>query len=359
MEDTIRSAIEHQAKKLLERDKKERYAAVKFERRYALRTGEDAVPGQHRSPRHWDVGNHFNPVYCIRHSKFLAKVLWRKLLAREYEVEPAILHKIPKDGGGHREIMVFSILDSAIANLFNRKLRDRNRNILSSFCYSYRKDRGIFDAVLQLSSLLKSEKAYIVQFDFAKYFDSIKHDYIKFILERNFFVISPTEEFVIDRFLGHRFAELTKYREEKYEQRTVGTPQGCSLSLFLSNIAAHELDKKLERTNGTFVRFADDIVCVTYNHDDALNVVQHFRQHCHYSGISINYEKSPGIAQLKPPSTGDSRFAFVNEGDVGRVKRITEFDYIGHKFTNADIKISSKGISRIKRRISKLVYVHL
>jgi RNA-directed DNA polymerase len=359
MEDSIRSAIEHQAKKLLERDKKERYAAVKFERRYALRTGEDAVPGQHRSPRHWDVGNHFNPVYCIRHSKFLAKVLWRKLLAREYVVEPAILHKIPKDGGGHREIMVFSILDSAIANLFNRKLRDRNRNILSSFCYSYRKDRGIFDAVLQLSSLLKSEKAYIVQFDFAKYFDSIKHDYIKFILERNFFVISPTEEFVIDRFLGHRFAELTKYREEEYERRTVGTPQGCSLSLFLSNIAAHELDKKLERTNGTFVRFADDIVCVTYNHDDALNVVQHFRQHCHYSGISINYEKSPGIAQLKSPSVGDSRFAFVNEGDVGRVKRIAEFDYIGHKFTNADIKISSKGIARIKRRISKLVYIHL
>ena len=90
--------------------------------------------------------------------------------------------------------MVFSVIDSAIANLFNRKLRDRNRNILSSFCYSYRKDRGLFDAVLQLSSLLKSEKTYIVQFDFSRYFNYIKHDYLNFMIERNFFVISPPND---------------------------------------------------------------------------------------------------------------------------------------------------------------------
>jgi hypothetical protein len=147
----------------------------------------------------------------------LAKVLWRKILAREYEVEPAILYKIAKDSGGHREIMVFSIPDAAIANLFNRKLRDRNKNILSSFCYSYRNDRGLFDAVLQLSSLLRGEKVYVVQFDFSKYFDSIKHDYINFILDRNFFVISPTEKFIIGKFLAHRFAELPQYRKGEFK----------------------------------------------------------------------------------------------------------------------------------------------
>jgi len=152
---------------------------------------------------------------------------------------------------------------------------------------------------------------------------------------------------------------LADYTNGTFTKRTVGTPQGCSLSLFLSNIAAHELDKKLERINGTFVRFADDIVCVTYNHDDALNIVQHFRQHCHYSGISINYEKSPGIALLQPSSAADLRFAFVNDGDVGRIKRLAEFDYIGHKFTKDHIKISSKGIKRIKRHISRFIYIHL
>jgi RNA-directed DNA polymerase len=268
------------------------------------------------------------------------------------------LYKIAKDGGGHREIMVFSVIDSAVANLFNRKLRDRNRNTLSSFCYSYRKDRGIFNAVLQLSSLLKSEKTYIVQFDFSKYFDSIKHDYINFILERNFLVISPTEKFIIEKFLRHKFAEVANFKSGTFKERTVGTPQGFSLSLFLSNIAAHELDKH-EKINGTFVRFADDIVCVTYNHDDALNVVQQFKQHCHYSGISINYEKSPGIAQLRPASDDDVRTDFVNSGNIGPIEIIDDFDYIGHKFTKSDIMISDKGIKRIKRRISKLIYIHL
>src|SRR5690349_13318921 len=99
MEDAIKNAIEHQAKKLLERDKKVRFSAIKFERRYRLRTGEDAVPGAHRSPRHWSLANHFDPLYCIRHSKFLSKVIWRKILSRQYKVEPAILYKARKDGG--------------------------------------------------------------------------------------------------------------------------------------------------------------------------------------------------------------------------------------------------------------------
>jgi hypothetical protein len=198
-----------------------------------------------------------------------------------------------------------------------------------------------------------------VQFDFSEYFDSIKHEYLNFIMEQNIFVMSPTEKFIIQEFLEHKFAALTEYDNGTFKRRDVGTPQGCSLSLFLSNIAAHELDKQLEKINGAFVRFADDIVCVTYDHDDALGVVQHFRQHCRYSGISINYDKSPGIALLCPASTGDRRVAFVNAGDVGRIKLLDDFDYIGHKFTRDHVKLSSKGIKRIKRKISSLIYIHL
>lgn len=359
MEDALCAAIEHQAKKLLERDKRSRFSGVKYARRYKLRTGRQPVLPNHRRPLIWDFGNDFNPIYCIRHSKYLAKVIWKKILAREYKVRPALLYKIPKDGGGYREIMVFSIIDAAVANLFNRKLRDRNKNILSSFCYSYRKDRGLFDAVLQLSSLLKSERAYVVQFDFSKYFDSIKHDYIRFILERDFFVISPTEKFIIEQFLEHPYAEPSDYKKGKFEQRSIGVPQGSSLSLFLSNIAAHELDKQLEKINGMFVRFADDIVCVAYNHDDALSVVEYFRSHCHYSGISINYQKSPGINLLRSPAPTDDRNAFFNNGDIGPIKIIDEFDYIGHKFSRGSVKIAGKGIKRIKKRISSLIYIHL
>lgn len=86
------------------------------------------------------------------------------------------------------------------------------------------------------------------------------------------------------------------------------------MSLFLSNIAAHELDRELERSNGMFVRFADDIVCVSFDHRDALAVVDAFRSHGYFSGILINYQKSPGIKLLEPVSNADVRDFFVDNG---------------------------------------------
>lgn len=359
MEDVLRSAIEHQAKKLLERHKKTRYAAKKHERRFRLRTGQAAISANVRDPGIWSIAPHFDPVYCIKHSRFLAETIWLKIRSREYEPVPALLFQIPKDSGGHREIMVFSIPDAAVANVFNRKLRDRNRNIQSPFCYSYRKDRSLFDAVLQTSSLLTHRKSYVVQYDFSKYFDSIKHDYLKFVLDRNDFSVAPAEKWIIQQFLTHRYATLKDYKNDTFVRRNLGVPQGSSLSLFLSNIAAHELDKELERSNGSFVRFADDIVCVTQSYTDALKIAKAFERHCHYSGISINHEKSPGICLLEGSSPPIKRSYFIDDGDIGEIESIKEFDYIGHKFTSSSVGISSRAIKRIKQKISRVIYIHL
>ena len=109
MEEALCSAIERQAKKLIERHKKKKFAAKKHERRFRLRTGATPIAKSVRDPGIWDIAPHFNPVYCIKHSRYLAKTIWQKILDREYEPSPAILFQIPKDSGGHRDIMVFSI----------------------------------------------------------------------------------------------------------------------------------------------------------------------------------------------------------------------------------------------------------
>ena len=359
MENAIKIAIERQAKKLLERQKRKKFSSVKYKRRFFLRTGVNPLPSREREPSVWGVHPHFDPKYCISHSKYLARTIWRKIQERTYQVTPAIRYTVPKDSGGEREIMIFSIPDAAIANLFNRKLRDRNKNLQSPFCYSYRNDRTIFDAVLQTSSLLKDNKVYVIQYDFSKYFDSIKHDYINFMMENDDFYISPTEKYIIERFLEHRYASSSDYREGNYLNREKGVPQGCSLSLFLSNIAAHELDKQLERTNGMFVRFADDVVCTAQNYSDALNIASAFKNHCHYSGISINHDKSPGINLLRGESQSDDRLYFIDGSDIGELETIDEFDYIGHKFSRNSVKMSDRALKRIKSRISRIIYVHL
>jgi hypothetical protein len=131
MENALRAAIERQAKKLIERHKKNQFTSKKYERRFRLRTGHQAIPASIRDPGIWNTAPHFDPAYCIKHSKYLANTIWRKITSRDYQPSPAVLFKIPKDSGGHREIMVFSIPDAAVANLFNARMRDRNRNIQS------------------------------------------------------------------------------------------------------------------------------------------------------------------------------------------------------------------------------------
>lgn len=164
MEDVIRRAIERQARKLLDREYREKFTTKKYQRRFRLRTGTPPVIGRSSEPGAWGISPQFNPRYCIKHSQYLSRVLWHKLITRDYKPAPALLYQIPKDSGGTRDIMVFSIPDAAIANIFNARMRDRNKNVMSPFCYSYRKDRTLFDAVLQLNSYLDAEKCYIVQF---------------------------------------------------------------------------------------------------------------------------------------------------------------------------------------------------
>jgi hypothetical protein len=359
VEDAIRTAIERQARKLIGRHRASSFAGAEYQRRFKARTAKSAKPYKNKYPRIWAVDPHFDPIYCIKHSKYLARTIWRKVQARQYKVTPAVLFQIPKDSGGHRDIMVFSIPDTALANLFNRKLRDRNKNIQSPYCYSYREDRTLFDAVIHTSSLLKTEKTYLIQYDFSSYFDSIKHEYLRFVIQQGEFFISPAEKHIIESFLVHQYARLKDYKAKKFEVRKVGVPQGCSLSLFLANIAAHELDKELEKSSGSFVRFADDIVCVAHCYGDALAITKAFEEHCYYSGITINYDKSPGICLLKNDKTRIKRRFFIDNGDIGKLETIEEFDYIGHKFTIGSIMMSTRGIKRVKARIAKLIYIHL
>jgi hypothetical protein len=359
MEDAIRKAIEFQAKKLLRREEKIRFAKKKYQRRHKLRTGTPGAVGTYREPRVWGVAPHFDPKHCISHSKYLAHVIWQKIRERSYKPQPAVRYRIAKDSGGFREIMVFSIPDAAVSNLFYRRLRDKNRNLFSPFSYAYMKERGLFDAVIQLDSYLNYGKRFIIQFDFAKYFDSIDRKYIEYLFDKTNFNISETEKYILRSFLIHKIHDAKNYVVGPSEVRRLGVPQGSSLSLFLANIAGHELDRRLESTNGQFVRFADDVVAITSSHDDALRVQDAFDEHCKYSGIKINHEKSPGISLLKSDIKSERRTFYVNDGDGDDITHIEDFDYIGHNFSNAGIGLSIRGFKRTKRRISKIIYLHL
>lgn len=355
----IEKEIERKARNILAKQRREAAAAKKHAQRFTTRTGHTSVAAAYRPPPYWSFDRQFDPVYCIKHARFLAKSVWSKIQSSQYRPIPAILFEIEKPRGGTRQIMSFAIPDSAVANVFHRRLTKRNSGIFSSYSFAYRPDKTIFDAIIHLERMMQPQKTFILQYDYSRYFDTIDHDYLRKLIEKRRFVMTGAERIVIEAFLSHEYSSYPSWQTRKFEKRVKGVPQGSSISLFLSNIAAHELDMELERLNGSFVRFADDVIAVAHSYSDARAIELEFRAHCERSGVKINFEKSSGISLLSRRDSDDDREFFIDNDDGGPLNKIDHVDFLGHMVASSEINLTDNAVKRIKRRISAIIYIHL
>ena len=99
---------------------------------------------------------------------------------------------------------------------------------------------------------------FLIRADFSKFFDSIAHEHIRRVLADQRFFVTEREHRVIDAFLKAPSLEVHEYSTESTREREKGIPQGTSISLFLANVAAYPLDRKLEALGVGFARYADD-----------------------------------------------------------------------------------------------------
>jgi RNA-directed DNA polymerase len=359
MWEILEEEIERKARKILAKFRTKAGSAEKYAKRFSKRTGIASAASAPKDPIYWQYGNHFDPIYCIKNSRFIAKRLWSKIQDSTYKPKPAILFTIDKPDGGTREIMSFTIPDSAVANIFHKTLTNRNKGLFSAYSFAYRPDKNVLEAIIHLQRMLQPSKSYVLKYDYRKYFDTISHQYLDKLIERRDFVMTAAERHVIRSFLSHKYAIFPSYQTNIFEQRVIGVPQGSSLSLFLSNIAAHELDMALERLNGSFVRFADDVIAIAHTYSDARQIELEFRAHCERSGVSINFDKSSGISLLSGRSSDDRREFFIDGNDAGRLPAIKSVDFLGHNVSSDRVNLTQKAVQRIKRKISKVIYIHL
>ena len=345
----VQTAIKREIKRLSDRAFAKAAArdnlAEEYQARFEKRTGNP--PSISTKPKAPLPDRHFDPVFCKRNANFLAKTLWHKVQTGQYKPKPALHFQIDKPGGGKRDIMAFSIPDSALANVLMRRIRERNLKRFSPHSFAYHPDKNIFDAVLDLRSYITTtSKIYSVQVDFTNYFESIPSGYLlKLMDDRDILVLTNAEKASVRNFMFHQYAQRAQYSTGKFETRRCGTPQGSSLSLLLANLANHSLDVRLEKMPGKFVRFADDVTSLCGSYESAVAVEQCFESHCGETGISINRKKSPGISLLAQKE--------------GEIRTTSNIDYLGYRFTNNGLTLSDAALNRIKRRISRLIDLYL
>lgn len=287
-------------------------------------------------PEEWSIDKKFNPFYVINKHKQIAKSISKKIINHTYKPNKPFEKKIPKKGGGTRNICIYQVPDSAISDRFYYNLLSKNKHRFSSLSYAYRNDRNVHYAIQDIANELNATpRIFVAEFDFKDFFGSIKHSYIFEQLDKNGFLVSDTEKHIIKAFL------------EPFEQ-CIGIPLGTSISLFLANVACWKLDRSLENEGIRFARYADDTIIWSKEYSKICKAFDLISAFSHETGIKINFQKSDGISLLQKKGL---------PSEFNTTKEYIEF--LGYKVSTESISIKDKSILKIKKQISYLLYRNL
>ncbi|MBH5301037.1 hypothetical protein K1I36_00285 [Corynebacterium silvaticum] len=220
---------------------------------------------------------------------------------------------------------------------------------MSSRAYAYRYDRGPHDAISFINSEFSCRKRlFIAEYDLRGFFDNIRHEYFMTLVESSMFKITNLEAQIMKSFLDSPVLVPDHNGGFAPKPRKVGIPQGTSLSLFLANMAAHELDRELERLGVCFVRFADDTLIWSPSYEQICRAVESLHDCVDRMGVEINEIKSPGIRLLVPEASGGAEIASTSS-----------VDFLGHTLGLKKVRIKESSIRKIKSRIEHLIYTNL
>ncbi|MBP4046500.1 reverse transcriptase domain-containing protein [Chromobacterium violaceum] len=284
-------------------------------------------------PDYWDVDKKFNPFYVKRKSKSIARAIARAIESRSYKPGNPYLKRVPKLGGGFRDVSIYMIPDAAVSKLFYNRLLQKNKHRFSSFSYAYRNDRNVHFAIQDVSvSLRENSRAFISEFDFSDFFGSISHEYLYDQFGRNGFLIGEEDKFVIEAFLA---------------KRDKGIPQGTSISLFLANMVCWRLDRGFEKSGLKFARYADDTIVWSDSYSNICRSFELISDFSNEAGVRINPKKSEGISLLV-------------KGDMpAEIYSKSAFNFLGYSISVDKVSIKPDSVRKIKKQISYLLYKNL
>lgn len=178
---------------------------------------------------------------------------------------PARRILIPKPNGEKRPLSIPAMRDRACQALVKLVLEPEWEAKFEPNSFGFRLGRSSHDAVEAIFNSIKCKQKFVLDADISKCFDRINHDYLLSKINT-----SPTLKRAIKSWLKAGWVF-----EGKREKSDIGTPQGGVISPLLANIALHGMenrmtqlanslkgDKSKNRTSLTFVRYADDFVCI-------------------------------------------------------------------------------------------------
>ena len=237
-------------------------------------------------------------VYLQEHKEEILEAIHQ----RKYRPQPVRRVEIPKPSGGVRLLGIPTVIDRVIQQAIAQVLTPIFDEYFHNSSYGFRPNRNAHMAIAQGLNDMNEGFRWIVDIDLEKFFDTVNHDRLMNLVSRKITdgdVISLIRKYLVSGIMVNG----------KFEESSIGTPQGGNLSPLLSNILLDELDKELERRGLRFVRYADDCIILVRSEFAARRVMRSVTRYIEETlGLKVNTAKS----KIVKPS--DPAFKFLGFG---------------------------------------------
>ena len=226
------------------------------------------------------------------------KNLLERIRRNAYKPQASRLVEIPKEDGSTRPLAISCFEDKIVQHAVSKILTKIYEPLFLPCSYGYREGINGHEALRALMKYSnQNPDGATIEIDLRKYFNSIPHAKLQGILQ----------EKITDR----RFLKLVEKLirapimvSGKAELNKVGCPQGSIISPILSNIYLHHvIDDWFQKISASHmtgraneVRFADDMVFVFQNKEDAEKFYKVLPKRLEKFGLKLHEDKSSMIS---------------------------------------------------------------